>query len=218
MSRVPTCGKCQEALLVTGDYVSCWNCKRNYHYKVKKRQCSGLAVVTYTNMSQNAEEKWKCQAFCCQEIAFFPLLTPDSLNTPTSPCELSVVETMGALKEIKCQLQTLTESVDFLSNKHDQFCKELEEVKKEGKERDKIIKKLTEENRYLYHELNKTKEELQDLQQYNRNKNVELHGIEEREKENVMDIVRDVAEKLRLPKDIDVAHRLKSKKKKEARQ
>lgn len=79
-------------------------------------------------------------------------------------------------------------------------------MKRENIERDKTLKQLKDENKYLHLELQKTKGELHDLQQYGRNQNIEVHGIEERKGENVMEMITDMAKKLRLPTDIDVAH------------
>lgn len=55
------------------------------------------------------------------------------------------------------------------------------------------------------------------LDQYGRNKNIEIHGIQERHNENLKEVVLDIAKNLQIPcshQDIDIVHRLPSQTKK----
>lgn len=111
-------------------------------------------------------------------------------------------------KNIESEIKKFKKTVEFMSDQYDVLLKCIQE--KDGK-----IKKLEEEVALL--KLNKAEKDdisyqISNLEQYQRNRNVEIFGIKEQPNEDYGDIVQKIAEELEIEVsavDVDVAHRLR---------
>lgn len=132
--------------------------------------------------------------------------------------EMICKDTRSELKEIRTEfkgdIDSLTESVDFLANKYDDFVEEFKKEKEENKKRHERIKKLEEENAQLWKKVEEVKLNLNDLDQYHRKRHFEIHGVEERDDENLYEILADMAKMLQLEynsKEVEAVHRIQTR-------
>jgi len=116
------------------------------------------------------------------------------------------VQMMDSIYE---ELKDMKKSMQFLSDKYDTAIKELDGCKKQ-------VQKLNNENQYLHHELNKVQLALNEVEQYSRRKNIEIHGVDQNNEENVMEVVKKLAKKINVPFNeemVQEAYRMKPPKK-----
>lgn len=132
--------------------------------------------------------------------------------------ELDIRDIHDKLRELVAAVQEMKETVDYISNQHDDILSKLNSVVETQAEQAKNIEKnkkqidkLSLENEYLHRQIKKQQEHMNFLDQYNRRENIELHGIDEKPNENLQQIVEDVATALNLPLSADCTvalHRL----------
>lgn len=111
------------------------------------------------------------------------------------------------LEVMENDISSLKQSVEFLANKYDDIVKESNIQRQKLKELHKV------------HTTNSTTDDLLtkvvNIEAYQRNRNIEIHGIEEKPNENCVVLIQQVAAELRVEiskDDIDIAHRVKSRK------
>lgn len=132
------------------------------------------------------------------------------------------MEEIGQQLKILCKVTgSLKLSIEFQSSKFDEILAKVarqdEIISSQGrviKEQEQRINKLEAENK----QLQKNEEEIEGdviaLDQYSRNRNVEIHGIQERTGENLIGLLTEMANQLHIPfvpTDVDVVHRLPAK-------
>lgn len=97
----------------------------------------------------------------------------------------------------------LKDSIDFNT-------KIIDDLRSELSKRDEIINNLQEQLKRIHSNF---EEEVEEISQYSRRNNIEIHGIPELPQENVYNLVSDIGKALECninKKDIDVAHRVPS--------
>lgn len=192
-----SCSKCSKDLPVDGDHVKCFGCDCNYHYK-----CSGLSKSTYAAKSQATKETWRCQK--CKTENKSGNSTPNSevIKDPSFAFAIDEVNLKSSIiKEVR---ETLREEFAIFKEifaKEVSLLKEtIASLKQRCDEKDTIIDQLT--------------LQVNNQNQYSRNKNFEIINVEEAAGENIEEIVMKIANKLNVDlnvNDIDCAHRLPAK-------
>lgn len=133
--------------------------------------------------------------------------------------DLQLVE---ILKDIKKEMNENSEKITSRLDVVEKFLyKEIEELKSQMltlKEENKNLKttclKLENENKKLSENLNEVKIEIQEMQQYSRNRNIEVVGVPLTENENVYAVTEKLANTINIQydrKEISTAHRLPSR-------
>lgn len=102
------------------------------------------------------------------------------------------LEVFDELKSVKSEMTGLSSAVKFVSDSLDTSNKLMSEIKKELTSLKKENSELRERNDKLTKDMCNLKERLRNLEQYTRKNNVEMSGVPETARENVLDIVRDV--------------------------
>lgn len=147
--------------------------------------------------------------------------TTRSGNTKTSEPEdqLKVIndklDKLSKLNKLPEAVKELKASVEYMSSMFDSIKLELDVTKKKAKEQQAEINQLKTENLYLNKTINSIQERTKQQDIYSRRNNVELHGIEKIDNENLEEVASTLAETLKLPFDvnnIEAIHRLKRKK------
>lgn len=93
--------------------------------------------------------------------------------------------------ETKCfakQLDEFNESVDFVSNLSNEAINLIKEIKAENTEVKKELENIKDENTVLKQSVVELKEKVRDLEQYSRRTNIEISGIPQTAREEVMSI------------------------------
>lgn len=211
------CARCKKTCQ-EGEGLTCAQCNCCFHFG-----CANVKEVMYKKWPKEKQESWGCSLACRSLLAS---QSAKELTLTLSPNASASSEGNGpTLSDINSKLLDLCNSIDglvtsnqFQSDKLDNVLKLLnvqeEKVKAHEKklgEQDIQLKKLQQENQQLTREVNDLKDSVCKLDQYSRNRNIEIQGIQERENENVTQIVKDVAKLLKLPlenDEIEKAHRL----------
>lgn len=124
----------------------------------------------------------------------------------------SKLEALGS--NLNHELGTLRGSVEFMNESFEEFKKELAEARREISELKEEQKYLKHENSELSKQLQRTRAELTELQQYSRRNNLELKGIPTTDSESLTGIVSALATKVGAEitvNDIDLVHRVPTK-------
>lgn len=115
--------------------------------------------------------------------------------------------------ELKVWIST-KKGMDFINRMFEEFKTEIAGVKKELADARTEQQAVRAENSRLFKELNETKKELIDLQQYSRRENLEIKGIPEVQNEDLLATTTAISACLKVPireSDIDVVHRVPTK-------
>ncbi|KAJ2952411.1 hypothetical protein O0L34_g6718 [Tuta absoluta] len=117
-----------------------------------------------------------------------------------------VNEKLSILYKMEEKLERLTETVDFYSAQY----QEMVTFKTEA---EKKLKSLEQKNIYLEKYNKALEERVEELEVRNKEKNIEIHGMEKLDNENTKEAVKKLALKLDLnPNDIEEAQRVGSEK------
>lgn len=118
---------------------------------------------------------------------------------------------MSKIESIENEFKSLKKSVEMMSEQYDDIMSKLKEEKDEKLElKKKIIvleNSISEKNRLIEN----TASRITTLDQYIRNKNIEIHGYPLKSGENCSDIIVNVAKEMGIDitaSDVDLAHRL----------
>lgn len=193
------CATCNRKINRAQGAINCGNklCGRVFH-----PECVNLAEGTGTPPLE-----WRC-SFC-----------QDAAKAQEVPADIN--ETLSSiLKEMKImrsEIGDVKTSIQFTSDQYDALMLEVRELTKIKKENSIKIEQLEIENRELKKEMGKFQNKLNDLEQYGRRNNVEVHGIDEKEGEDVTKLIIELGANLNfkaeeLKGQIEAAHRLKPKK------
>lgn len=227
-----SCNACDEICV---DFVTCGTCNGSFHYG-----CAGIMESIYRKWKPEKQQAWRCSVACRSKSTLTvsthnsPKLNcnlSNSQNTTShidSPSNLPnfhydianpTIEGMSnKLSELCACVSDLVHTIKYQSTQFDDVMRTMAEQEKHLVEHDKIIhvqKKiiadLEEENKKLTNQLENVRQEITDLNQYGRNRNIEIHGIQERNGEDLKSLVHDTAKLLQIPctlESIDVVHRL----------
>lgn len=196
------CGACKKQI-IDASFPNCKQCKNSFH---TEKTCSGLSLTEWEAKRKPAKGGWKCSS-CRPQVA-----NPGSNKggkPPAAPTAPTNADLYKLLSKIDATTEDLTDSVDFLSDKYDFQVQEINSLKSESSAHGKKIHRLTIQNQALHKTVTELKDQLNEAQQYSRNKNVEVFGIEMRTGEDTWQVVDKLATLLHLSMDsIDVLHRL----------
>ncbi|KAM7287697.1 uncharacterized protein ISCGN_031388 [Ixodes scapularis] len=109
-------------------------------------------------------------------------------------------------------VEAIDASMSTLSGKYDELLKRLDEqcatIKELTKRTGQLEAKVAEQDL----QIRELKIAVDNAEQYSRRKNIEIHGIAQRPNENMLEVVKNLADKLELPQlapeDVEAAHRL----------
>lgn len=216
-----TCLSCNELLPADGLFASCCECGYNYHLG----SCSGLSEGAFRSRGKASKKAWKCitcktverrggQSTGKQKCGQDSVLAEELAAINRKLAEiLPIREKVEALMEIKNTINDIESSVQTMSNKYDELLNEMKGQKKDIVHLTKRVEKL--ELRTTDDEVRKLKQELNELDQYSRRQNMEIHGIPPVDGENLLNTLNTLASQLELSPlneaSVDAVHRLPSR-------
>lgn len=198
------CNGCREPMCGDEPDVKCFTCSSVYHF-----DCCGLKEGNYRKMGAERKQAWKCPACKRGSNTFASTPEPEDVFDPTT-C-LSIKDVACKLADLCTSIREMKEALKFQTKTYDELMVKLEEERKENKNMQRRIAALECENESLKKELKLSVTEGQELNQYGRNRNIEIHGIQERQGEKVKELVLELAKNLRIDcklEEVDVAHRV----------
>lgn len=182
--------------------------------------CAGILESKYKKWSKERRNDWKCST-ACRDQAKRNLQSP---NPSDNTVQLTLHGCEGSpsierqLSELCANVNDLVKSAHYQSEKLDDVLRQLVAQEEKIKSQAKIIKMqeqeieaLKEKNIRVESDVKKLKVSLMKQDQYSRNRNIEIHGVQERVNENLQEIIESLGQNLKLPMhDIDKCHRLSS--------
>lgn len=210
------CGWCKEIVKSEEDYIICdGNCRSSLH-----RTCAKLNKKDFKRLLADKSKKWYCGN--CDE-------SESQSETPCCPIPNDMTQVireihmkLSKLESIEVEQNEIKKSVTFCADTFDdvkcQLTKITEDLKRAMGEITKLQTKvatLEKQKTLAEDEVTKLRVENQDLQQYVRRNNLEIHGIPHVNNENPVEIAKSLGKALGVEvcdSDIDACHRLPQKK------
>ncbi|KAK3749026.1 hypothetical protein QZH41_006223 [Actinostola sp. cb2023] len=126
----------------------------------------------------------------------------------------NIQEIMEDNKIIKKEHEDLKKVLDFQSGTIDKLTQENNRLNSMAIEHEKLLKQCKDEAKVLRSEMYELEERQDDMNQYQRKHNLEIHGIPEEKDEDLEVIIKDIGEALDVEIEydkIDIVHRIPSK-------
>ncbi|XP_077501509.1 uncharacterized protein LOC144112558 [Amblyomma americanum] len=216
-----TCFSCKVSLTDDKVFLTCAECKSCYHIGT----CSGVAENAYKKMSQATKKAWKCPT-CKATKARCSSLTSDNTEATVDLAQeiaeirrmlaevLTIKEKLETLETIKITVDDIEKSVELMSTKYDEVIARMEKQSADISDLGKRVEKL--ETKLKEGEIKQLKREVNNLEQYSRRQNLEIHGLQKHNNENLLEKLNLLANDLDLPplseSDVEAIHRLPTRK------
>lgn len=179
--------------------------------------CAGVSENTYKHKSAAKKRDWKCED-CRKEVQD---VTKGEQNVVIHEMRQLMADfsvKMRKLDQVLCLQKTveeLKESVQYMSATYDKLVLELQQKTETVRELNKAVKDLSEDNLHKNKKIRELEIRLNDSDQYSRNRNIEIAGLEHNENEDLGVLVKKLAGKLNITEftlqDIDIMHRVPAK-------
>lgn len=119
------------------------------------------------------------------------------------------------LVEVQADTKNILQEFEVLKEEHRHLKKSVAHILEENEQLTKTCKNQAKEIETMKERLSKAEDLLDDMHQYQRKYNLELHGIPEAKGENLESVVEELAQEIDVEdfeeSDIDIVHRLPSK-------
>lgn len=226
------CVACSKALPLDGKLLTCSACNGAYHLG---KSCSAVAEGTFTKMTTVKRETWLCQP-CRSAVAKQPC-------TDSNPGDASIAQQFTAVNKKLDQLRSTVEllagkveellafkatgekvaesvaeiqsSIDFLSSKYDTVLSTVTAGQAAVAELRSQTESLSATVVSQAALIDKLSSDLNDLEQYSRRSNFEIHGLPRKPNEDLTSVISDLAGALNISEfktaDISTVHRLPSR-------
>lgn len=224
------CLCCSEEVGSGEPYMICSEC--NFIYHVGK--CSGISETQFSSMREATKKSWRCQTCrvgrsrsgskdkskpqnpqSSKDVDFTQVThgtKTGAVPSDIAPILLDIQMKLNSLLELKTTVQNIEVSVQVMSDKYDAI---LADTTRHEADIKGIKKKVQALETKVYSEVDPLKEQLNDLEWRNRKLNLEFHGIEPAENENLIEKVNEVATLLNVAplscNDVAAIHRLSAK-------
>lgn len=195
------CSVCKENLPDDNAYLHCTNgCKLHF-------ECGGLSASSWKSMSKPTKNAWKCPD--CRGSKGDNASVRDK---DTDDLKIFMKNVLGELQELKVSVQNMT-------NNHQKVLEELTGQRKDIQQLKQEVASLTDKLQVKDQEIESLRLKARDSEQYSRNRNIAISGIQYQKDEDLLEIMDTLAEYLNIPghnrDDIDVLHRVPAKKDKD---
>lgn len=217
------CASCKQTL--HDPEIKCSVCDVNYHFS-----CANVTETAFRKWSKEKKQSFKCSTACRSKARAEIVSSPSSSPQPNmmhiefDKDNTSMQAIAAKIAELCASVNELTKSVKFQSQKFDSLLKAVSDQDEKIQGQEKILKQqgqsivaLEDDNARLRKKLEDVELRAAKLDQYGRNRNVEISGVQERHGEDLTGIVLEMAKLLKIncgPQDIDIVHRIKKDKNK----
>lgn len=215
--RGVVCAKCSQKIGRYDDVIDCTAvCKSAYHIA-----CVEISVDQFQAMNTSKTIKdWKC--FNCVNINTVKdtlsdnKTVHDGLHTTGIDAKLSLIcKQLEILPILNENVKTLSDKVSDITDQLKKLQSDMQNVSDQANTNSDTIATLQIENEQKTLEINNLINKFNRMDQYSRNKNIEIHGLKEENEENLHLKVEAIAKILRIPNfivnEIDAIHRLPAK-------
>lgn len=232
-----SCGNCVVGLKANTEYPKCSVCSLVLCYK-----CASMKETTWATTTK---AEWKCPLTCNKRAQLEALKaakeakeaaegvkTSASLSstqpsfsgsaiTPPPGVPMDNTQLTLLLKSLQSEVIDMKTSMDFMSSKYDEYVQKVQDLSVSLKSKDEEIATLKTALHTVTQNNVKLTQNLNDFEQYHRRHNVEIHGVQEFEGENLLTVLNTFAAKAELDpiseRDIQAVHRLPTRNKVKAK-
>ncbi|KAG7302246.1 hypothetical protein JYU34_013735 [Plutella xylostella] len=183
------CKKCKQYVSKTkGDSIQCKDCGDNYH-----KTC-----VT---------DSKKCDACCKPQSP--KILQVDAKNSTAESVLAEINDKLSVMYSMKKQMDEMTDTIEFYAEKYQKLIEFQTETIDRLKKNDNKVADLIQKNIHLEKRNRALEERVQSLEQRDLEQNIEIVGMEKKEKEVTVELVKKLADILELNQaDIESAWRV----------
>jgi len=212
-----SCGICEDPIPSTDDFVKCSTCHQKYHF-----ECAEVEEKQWKRYGEKRRNGWKCKECKSSGKSTDKPVTSEvnDLNTEVLKKIEETIQAQFAKQSTKFneRLDQFQTSVDFCSQKIDDYESQIKALLTKLSSFEKENLALKAENLKLSTEVKSCRLQLEELEQYNRNRNVQIEGVPEIESENMQNIVNTLAHVIDVPidfsTDVQAVHRVPTKRSK----
>lgn len=202
------CSACRSPIVEEEEgSLKCTECASTYHFG----KCAGITEKSYKAKKADAKKTWRCPM--CRSGS------PRASCSEDNQSELNIASVLASINQkleclplLNAKVETMENSIQYMSKQFDDFEKKIKRHKTDIKELKKRVTELEErdeENRVTQERL---LQEVNELEFRSRRLNLEIHGVSGEQGEDLMVLLNKVANKLEVPEitqnDIVSAHRL----------
>ncbi|KAG8323651.1 hypothetical protein J6590_001374 [Homalodisca vitripennis] len=204
------CATCNDPLPGPNECAKCSVYDLYFHF-----ECADILESTWNRMGQARRDSWRCKS--CNVKAKIPKDLINQMHTDfLQKMETTIREQFSSYeKKFSEKMSEFSESMNFFSAKIDEYEKKISEFVGKVKSLEKSHSELSAENSLLKKEISECKIQLLQLEQYNRNRNVQIDGVPEQPNEKMCDIVQTLSNSVGVPidfeRDVQAIHRIPTK-------
>lgn len=217
------CISCNELLPEDGSFAKCAECDDCYHFD----SCSDASK----GKGEGSKKTWKCESCSTSKTRSGKSRTKRDADVGKTLQEINKklselmtvkenVDSLMTMKEkvdtlmtVKTTVDSIESSVQMMSDNYDEVLKEMKQQSKDIADLKRRVVKIETDNDSQ--EVQKLKQEVNRLEQYNRRHNLEIHGLPRSDNEDLLCNINGLAKHLKLQElsegDVDGIHRLPAK-------
>jgi regulator of replication initiation timing len=196
------CGKCLKSLKNVKGKVDCCGCSKAFHFKCVNMSADDVAYLAELG------QVWRCEPCAIERRRSMVLETATNVNYN---------DVLKLVQELKSEFKHVEKSLgESLNSCHEELITANEKLLAQTNEIASLkgaLEKMVSENTSLRNTISKLETRIDDLEQYSRRNNFEIHGVPQNPNENVLNIVKSVGDAIGVKIEesmIDACHRLKT--------
>lgn len=206
---VDVCPKCNREVPDIDSGLTCLECGYAYHLS----PCSGISEATFKAKGSALRKIWRCPTCKVVKSRGDSQGAKEDSELNLAIMLASINGKLDSLMSLKETVSAIEKSIQVMSDKYDEVLKDLAEQKRETKHLKKRVETL--EQIDSGGEIERLRQEVNELERRSRKQNLEIHGIPKADNEDLLAKVNEVAKKLEVP-DLDLnevaaIHRLPSR-------
>ncbi|KAJ1521918.1 hypothetical protein ONE63_002254 [Megalurothrips usitatus] len=200
-----SCDGCNEELPF--DFAQCTSEKK---CKLHFGRCAGIVETTWRKQDRSG---WKC-ANCrkATKTEETPVTATEMRNFMVSVNKK--LECVSQIEQMNSLVVELKETIDFMSAKYDEMLEKMKVIEEDRKKKEEKVAELEIKIKSRDTDILGLQRRVREVEQYARNRNIEVSGIEVMNNEDLRKVMCNIARKIDVPfedTDIDVIHRVPSR-------
>lgn len=199
---MPYCTKCEEELPKDGNFVYCFGCESNLHYR-----CTTIGESTYSRMGKARKEEWRCELCRLDDIS-----KKNVSKTVDSNITSVLHEIKTSIKGLSEQIRNCVAAQALITQQYEELREKQDQLFKATSSFESKLNELTTLISVKDEKINELTILCRTLEQESRNHEVVIYGVLQKEKESIYDIISNIGKKLDvniLPSDIEASYRMR---------
>jgi len=200
------CGKCNNELPEDDNHAVCRLCNLGYHFET----CS-MKASSWRGLGRPGQANWVCPTCRNKERSSSQSLEDDSIQD-------NILAKLDSLMQMKKSIGEIEKSLSYHTEHYEEILKELKELRRENAGLKEELNAVNKKQKAGEEEIRDLQDRLNELEQYGRRVNLEIHGVPVQggrvEEEKTEEVVRELAQKINVvytPGEVHKLHRLQKR-------